>query len=223
MSRKNKIITAILFGILIFVTVFLTSQKYYDNQKNMYGMNNSEINKIEINKESNNNLSEEDLNIENNLNVQLEQNLKDNQFRIYDNTKYTINDAIKLNIPSEYSICEEKENKILEVSNGIINHYEFLIESYEFNKETYTLDFTIHMYSTDLNAKTNISSDNFKVSYANEFLENLTINNYDVNSGLTKIELSFKFDDSINLKDINTTFFKFSYIDEFNVREFPLY
>lgn len=216
MSKLNKLFTLFLFGLLVFVIVFLSSQRYYDKQKN-YGMNNSEINLIEIKKDSNIDFIE--INNENNHN--LLENLNENQYKINDYIVYNIKDIIKLNIPSKTSTYK-KENNIIELSKGTMNNIEFKIDFYEFNKDDYTLNFIIDIYSNN-NENYIISTDNFKVIYADKNLINLKILDYQINSNSTKMELSFKFDDSINLKDINTTYFKFYYVDDLNIREIKLY
>ena len=59
--------------------------------------------------------------------------LKDNEFKVFTNKIYSLEDTIDLNIPSKNSNYIEKQNKIIEIIDGKIEHYNLNITNYYFD------------------------------------------------------------------------------------------
>lgn len=212
--KKNQLTTIILLVILIIVSIL--GMMILDNTKSVYKEPSIEKNTFVENKEET--IEEYDVPSKNDL---VQKDYKE-EYILNDPTLYSIKDKIKLiNIP--YDTLYYIENSQIFVKNGYVYNFEFIIDSYNFNPDTHTLDFEVSMYSLDLEATKDIMKSNFKLMYENEELELVSNMDFTINKNLTKFKLSYKIDEEKTLNDLNIAFFNLKYVDDFNERNIKLY
>ena len=226
MKNKSKIVTYILAGILLFLVIFLYMQIQYDkkrttlpNNANNINIENTEDTSIEPIIE-NNILASSEIKKDETKNSTLVED--ENSFNIISNKDYNLDDKIPINELSKNSTYDINASTV-SIKSGELQTYNIDIKSYKFNVDDYTLDFDIEMYATTLNSEYDLDTNNFQMYYGDTLLDNLTIANYTIGKNPTEIKLSFKFDENISIGDINTTFFRFKYMDDFNLRNINIY